>query len=109
MTQGIFEVKNFPKIFDSMGVRMVLQSQAPKRILWLGGLGPHKINPPSIHFIGGSEFVKKKKKGYMHVAACFCLVSPLDFQEQEEEQEEGVMANSLDLGQGKNKRKPRLS
>ena len=59
MTQGIFEVKSFPKIFDSMGVRMVLQSQAPKRILWLGGSGPHKINPPSIHFIGGSEFVKK--------------------------------------------------
>ena len=57
MTQGIFEVKSFPKIFDSMGVRMVLQSQAPKRILWLGGSGPHKINPPSIHFIGGSESV----------------------------------------------------
>ena len=45
----------------------------------------------------------------MHVAACFCLVSPLDFQEQEEEQEEEVMANSLDLGHGKIKRQPRLS
>ena len=30
MTQGIFEVKNFPKIFYSMWVRMVLQSQPPK-------------------------------------------------------------------------------
>ena len=62
-----------------MGVRMVLQSQAPKRILWLGGSGPHKINPPSIHFIGGSESVKKKIPHTGDIESLDQCVGPIQF------------------------------
>ena len=43
----------------------------------------------------------------MHVAACFCLVSLLEIQQQQEEQKQQdkgclmVMAYTLDLGHGK--------
>ena len=38
----------------------------------------------------------------MHVGACFCLVSPLDFQEQEKVPK-WVPADPLDLGHGEEK------
>ena len=124
ITHVIFEVRSSPKIFDSIGVRIVLQSQPPQKyfsshIGGLGGSGPHIINLPSSNFIGGSESVKIMGfRGVLCIwqlvfASCHRLISKnKNMKKNKNKMPKGclmVMADPLDLGQGKNKRQPRVS